>query len=105
MKKNFFFKFFLFTVLATLVTFTACKDYDDDISRLDKELGNAKTELTGSIASQLAALKTELNTSVDNKVKTVADDLAASKSQLAALEANSATKAQDRKSTRLNSSH
>jgi len=94
MKKSYFFKFFVFALVGAIVFLPSCKDYDDDISRLDKELGDAKTELTGSIASQLAALKAELNTSVDNKVKTVADDLAASKVKLAALEANSATKDQ-----------
>lgn len=94
MKKSYFFKFFVFALVGALVILPSCKDYDDDISRLDRELGDAKTELTGSIASQLAALKNELNTSFDNKVKTVADDLAASKVKLAALEANSATKDQ-----------
>ncbi len=101
MKKKLFFKFFVFAVIGALVTMTSCKDYDDDISRLDKELGDAKTELTGSIASQLAALKTEMNSAVDAKVKVVADDLAAANTKLnslqttlTALENAAATKAE-----------
>ena len=42
MKKNFFFKVFLFTVLATLVTFSACKDYDDDINHLQDQITSLK---------------------------------------------------------------
>lgn len=58
MKKKFFLKFFLFTVIATLVTFTSCKDYDDDISRLDNEIANlsgVKTDLTAVKADIAAA--------------------------------------------------
>ena len=42
MKKKFFFKFFLFTVIATMVTFTACKDYDDDIDHLQDQITSLK---------------------------------------------------------------
>jgi len=108
MKKSYFFKFFVFALVGALAILPSCQDYDDDISRLDKELGNLKTELTGSIASQLAAVstqlaavKTELNTAIDGKVKAVADELAATKTaltesqaKLTALEAASATKAE-----------
>ena len=108
MKKSYFFKFFVFALVGALAILPSCQDYDDDISRLDKELGNVKTELTGSIASQLAAVstqlaavKTELNTAIDGKVKAVADELAATKTaltesqaKLTALEAASATKAE-----------
>ena len=42
MKKKYFFKFFLFTVIATMVTFTACKDYDDDIDHLQDQITSLK---------------------------------------------------------------
>ena len=56
MKKKFFFKFFLFTVIATFVTFTACKDYDDDIDLLGGKIDN----LANSTTSSQATLKSEL---------------------------------------------
>lgn len=43
MRKKLFFKSFLFVVFATFVTFTACKDYDDDIDKLEDGLANLKT--------------------------------------------------------------
>ena len=43
MKKSLFLKFFLFAVLATFVTFTSCKDYDDDIEKLETGLASLKT--------------------------------------------------------------
>ena len=42
MKKNLFLKVFLFTVIATMVTFTACKDYDDDIDHLQDQITSLK---------------------------------------------------------------
>src|SRR5690554_697050 len=93
MKKKLFFKFFVFAVIGALVTMTSCKDYDDDITRIDTGLSGVKSDLT----SQLAAIKTEMNSSVDSKVKTVADGLAAEKTwldnlkaEVAALKASSA---------------
>ena len=64
MKKKLFLKFFLFTVLATMVTFTSCKNYDDDIDKLQgqiKELAT-KSEMTSQLAtlqSALAAAQTD----------------------------------------------
>jgi hypothetical protein len=60
MKKKLFFKFFVFAVIGALVTMTSCKDYDDDITRIDTGLSGVKSDLT----SQLAAIKTEMNSSV-----------------------------------------
>lgn len=101
MKKSYFFKFFVFALVGALVILPSCKDYDDDISRLDKELSSVKTELTGNVTTQLTAVKAEMNTAIDGKVKSVADDLAATKTaltasqaKLTALEASSATKAE-----------
>lgn len=87
MKKKLFFKFFVFAVIGALVTMTSCKDYDDDITRIDTGLSGVKSDLT----SQLAAIKTEMNSSVDSKVKTVADGLAAEKTELDKLKAELAT--------------
>ncbi|HBT86484.1 MAG TPA: hypothetical protein DEB12_11350, partial [Porphyromonadaceae bacterium] len=87
MKKKLFFKFFVFAVIGALVTMTSCKDYDDDITRIDTGLSGVKSDLT----SQLAAIKTEMNSSVDSKVKTVADGLAAEKAELDKLKAELAT--------------
>jgi predicted nucleic acid-binding Zn-ribbon protein len=87
MKKKLFFKFFVFAVIGALVTMTSCKDYDDDITRIDTGLNGVKSDLT----SQLAAIKTEMNSSVDSKVKTVADGLAAEKAELDKLKAELAT--------------
>jgi hypothetical protein len=87
MKKKLFFKFFVFAVIGALVTMTSCKDYDDDITRIDTGLNGVKSDLT----SQLAAIKTEMNSSVDSKVKTVADGLAAEKTELDKLKAELAT--------------
>lgn len=46
MKKNFLLKFFLFTVVATLVTFTSCQDYDDDIAKLDGDITSLRTQVS-----------------------------------------------------------
>ena len=45
MKKKLFFKLFIFAVIGSLVTMTSCKDYDDDISRLDTDLAATKSSL------------------------------------------------------------
>lgn len=89
MKKSYLFKFFIFAVIAAFVTVTSCKDYDDDISRLDGDISAIKTDYEAKIN----ALKTELNSAVDGKIKTVSDEVTALKTKVATLEANSATKA------------
>lgn len=88
MKKNLF-KFLVLAVLATFVTFTACKDYDDDINKLEGQISNLKTELP----AKMDAVKTELTAAIDAKIKTVTDEITALKSKLAELEKNSATQA------------
>jgi len=88
MKKKLFFKLFIFAVIGTLVTFTSCKDYDDDISRIDADL----TALKNSALEQadLTALQTQLTASI----ATVQTDLNTAKANLAALQASAATKTQ-----------
>ena len=56
MKKKFFLKFFLFTVIATLVTFTSCKDYDDDINDLQGQITSLETTV-GQIKVLLMQVK------------------------------------------------
>jgi len=53
-EKKLFFKLFIFAVIGTFVTFTSCKDYDEDIDRLDTDLA--------AVESSLQAAVTELNT-------------------------------------------
>ena len=89
MKKKLFFKLLVFAVIAAFVTVTSCKDYDDDISRLDGELSTIKADY----ASKIDALKTELNSAIDAKVKTVSDEVTALKTKVTTLETNAATKA------------
>ncbi len=59
MKKKLFFKFFLFAVIGAFVTVTSCKDYDDDISRLDTNLAAAKSSLEAAV-TELNTLKTQI---------------------------------------------
>lgn len=87
MKKSYFFKFFVMAVLAAFVTITSCKDYEDDISRLNTDLAAMKSDAVAK--SELAALQTQLQSSIT----TTASDLAAAKASLATLQANSATQA------------
>ena len=42
MKKSYFFKFFVFTLVGALVLLPSCKDYDDDISNLESQLSSLK---------------------------------------------------------------
>ena len=67
MKKKFLFKVFLFTVFATFVTFTACKDYDDDISHLESEIST----LNG-MSADLTAIRADISaaqSAADNAAK------------------------------------
>jgi len=70
------------------VTFTSCKDYDDDISRLDKDLADLKASAVAQ--SELTALQTQLTTAIS----AVQADLNTAKTTLATLQANAATKAE-----------
>ncbi len=89
MKKNPF-KFLVIAVLATFVAFTACQDYDDDITRLDKELAAVKTDLQGKIDNAKSELQTAINNAiatVNSKIAALEDDLAkaATKAELQAV--------------------
>ena len=65
MKKKLFFKLFIFAVIGAFVTVTSCKDYDDDISRLDTDLA--------AVESSLQAAVTELNT-LETQIAAAATD-------------------------------
>lgn len=86
MKKKLFFKLFVFTVIAAFVTVTSCKDYDDDISKLNTELSALKAAAVSQ--SDLTALKTQLESSIAS----VNTELQAAKTELAALKGSAATK-------------
>lgn len=88
MKKSYFFKFFVIAVIAAFVTITSCKDYDDDINKLNTALDALKTEAVAK--SELTALQTQLQASIS----AVQTDLTAAKARLTTLETNGATKAQ-----------
>ena len=55
MKKKLFFKFFIFAVIGAFVTFTSCKDYDDDISGLETSVSTVKSDLTALQSSVTTA--------------------------------------------------
>ena len=59
MKKKLFFKLFIFAVIGALVTVTSCKDYDDDINRLDTDLAAAESSLQAAV-TELNSLKTQI---------------------------------------------
>src|SRR5690554_5901338 len=70
MKKKFLFKFMVFAVIGSLVTMTSCKDYDDDISRLDTDLTAAQNSLTSAVA-ELNNLKAQIDAAAsDSDVST-----------------------------------
>ena len=96
MKKKFFFKFFLFTVFATLVTFTACKDYDDDIDMLDGKIETVSGDLSAAkadLTSKIEAVKSELTTMMNGKIDALNGEITSLKSDLADLETELGTKA------------
>lgn len=65
MKKSYFFKFFVFAVIAAFVTVTSCKDYDDDISNLEEKiagLSTTVTELKGKVDGGAVITKVESTT-------------------------------------------
>ena len=76
MKKKLLFKLFIFAVIGAFVTVTSCKDYDDDITKLNTELSALKTDMVNK--SDLNALKTELEgkiTALQAEVNTLKGDL------------------------------
>jgi predicted nucleic acid-binding Zn-ribbon protein len=87
MKKSYFFKFFVFALVGALAILPSCKDYDDDISRLDTDLTALKNSAAGQ--SELTALQSQLTTSISS----VQADLNTAITDLAALQAISGSKA------------
>ena len=54
MKKKLLFKLLVFAVITAFVTVTSCKDYDDDISNLEKQIAGLSTTL-GDIKAKVDA--------------------------------------------------
>ncbi len=70
MKKSYFFNFFVFALVGALAILPSCKDYDDDISRLDTDLTAAQNSLTSAVA-ELNTLKTQIDAAAsDSDVST-----------------------------------
>ncbi len=93
MKNRLLLKLFAFAVIVGMAFTTSCKDYDDDINRLSNENSTLKTELA-ALSKKVDETKTELNNAINDKIKTVTDEITALKAQLKTLEENSATKAE-----------
>ncbi|MGV8963974.1 MAG: hypothetical protein ACOH2V_11435 [Candidatus Saccharimonadaceae bacterium] len=78
MKKKFFFKFFLFTIIAALVTVTSCKNYDDDIDALAKKiegLSSTSTSMKSELESAIGSVRASAAAAESKAVaaQTVAD--------------------------------
>ena len=83
MKKKLFLKFFVLAVIGAFVTFTSCKDYDDDINKLQNELNSLKSDMS----TKIDAAKSELSATLTTEISKVTSDLAAAKADLATTKA------------------
>lgn len=66
MKKMKFLKFFVFALLATSISFTSCKDYDDDIDKLKTDVSSLKSTIEAlqkkiEAGSTITAVETTAN--------------------------------------------
>ena len=77
MKRKIFSKLLMGAFLiASVSMFVSCKDYDDDISKNAQDISALRAQvesLKASLASDLAAAKSELNTAIANAVANKAD--------------------------------
>ena len=79
MKKNLL-KFFMFAVLGMFITITACKDYAEDIKRLDGDLASLKTQITDTkndlktLEGKVTELKSDLDKAKENLDKCATKD-------------------------------
>lgn len=92
MRKQLLIKLFALAVIVG-IGFTACKDYDDDISRLDKELTAVKSDVT----TKIDAAKNEMQTAINNAISQANTKITALEAQVAKLKedvAKAATKAE-----------
>ncbi|NLD22648.1 MAG: hypothetical protein GX670_00235, partial [Bacteroidales bacterium] len=71
------------------MTFTSCKDYDDDISNLEGQISALKSELP----TKIDVVKAELGPAMDTKIAAVNGEIASLKTKLAALETSGVKKA------------
>lgn len=91
MKNRLLLKLFAFAVIVGLAFTTSCKDYDDDITKLNTELSALKADMVNK--SDLNALKTDLEgkiTALQTEVNTLKGDLSkyATKAELDAAKAD-----------------
>jgi hypothetical protein len=68
MKKKLFFKLFIFAVIGTFVTFTSCKDYDDDIDDLQSQITSLKATVDAVNAAMQSGSVITGVTSTDNGI-------------------------------------
>lgn len=86
MKKNLFTKFLALFLSGLMLTVVGCKDYDDDINNLQKQIDGLKTGEIATMQSQITAMQSTI------AALTAADE--AMKTRIAALETdNTANKA------------
>lgn len=78
---------------ASTSTFVSCKDYDDDIDRLQMQIDQNATTAANDLASKIAALESQLST-LNAAKETLADQLAAAKAEVATAAANALAAAQ-----------
>lgn len=78
---------------ASTSTFVSCKDYDDDIDRLQMQIDQNATTAANDLASKIAALESQLST-LNAAKETLADQLAAAKAEAATAAANALAAAQ-----------
>lgn len=90
MKGRFLSKYVFIATAILMLGFVGCKDRDDDITKLEGQISNLKTELP----SKIEAVKTELTTALNAKITEVKGEISALKGKLADLEAKAATKAE-----------
>lgn len=84
MKRNFSFRFIMLALVAVLFAATSCKDYDDDIKKLESALESYKT----SVTNELKATKADL----EKKITDLKGEVTALSGKVKSLEDNSATK-------------
>jgi len=82
MKKKLFFKFFVFALVGALAILPSCKDYDDDISRLESEISTLK-----GMSADLTAIRADISaaqSAADNALTKANEALAKANEALAA---------------------
>lgn len=88
---------FAMVMAISLVTFTGCKTYDEDIDKLNADLGSLKTELTAlneTTKTSLTALITSTQNALNLQITGLNSEITALKARLTTLETTGATDAE-----------